>query len=197
MAILMILELDDATTDDYEAVNAAIGIDEDNLPDGLVSHAVGPTDEGGLLIVDVWESEEALDRFFTEHAGPAMAQVGVGSSAQPRVHQVHNHIPQGSGIHPNTIILIEAEGFGPDDYDAVTGELDSHAGDGSAHPAVMHIAALKDDGSMVFVDIWESPEEAGRFVEEQVGAAAERAGVDMGSVEPRVVPVHNRLAATS
>src|SRR5262249_9799688 len=160
MAIMMILELDDATTDDYEAVNEAIGIDQDNLPDGLISHAAGQTDEGGLLIVDVWESEEALDRFLKEHAGPAMEKVGVSPSSEPQIHQVHNHIPQGRGIHPNAIILIEAEGFGPDDYDAVTGELDAHAGDGSGHPAVMHIAALKDDGSMVFVDIWESPEEA-------------------------------------
>jgi quinol monooxygenase YgiN len=197
MAILMILELDGVKPDDYEAVMDAMGVDEDNLPQGLVSHAAGPTDDGGFLVVDVWESAEALDSFFTEHAGPAMAQAGIESSAQPQVHQVHNHIPKGSGIHANAIVLIEAEGFGPDDYDAVTGEMDAHAGDGAGHPAVMHVAALKDDGSMVFVDIWESPEAAGRFVEEQVGTAAGSAGVDMGSMEPRVVPVHNHLAAKS
>jgi quinol monooxygenase YgiN len=194
---MMILELDGVTTEDYEAVMEELGVDEDNRPDGLISHTAGPTDEGGLLIVDVWDSAEALDSFLTEHVGPAMAQAGIESSAQPQVHEVHNHIPKGSGIHPRAIVLIEAEGFGPDDYDAVTGEMDSHAGDGSAHPAVMHVAALKDDGSMVFVDIWESPEAAGQFVEQQVGAAAESAGVDVGSMEPRVVPVHNHLTAKS
>src|SRR5262249_31628619 len=116
-----------------------------NLPDGLISHAAGPTDEGGLLLVDVWESEEALDRFFKEHAGPAMEKVSVSPSSDPQVHQVHNHIPQGGGVHPNVLVLIETEGFGPDDYDAVTGQMDAHAGDDADHPAVAHIAAVRDD----------------------------------------------------
>lgn len=194
MAIMMILELDDATTDDYDALNEAIGIDDDNLPQGLIAHAAGPSDEGGLLIVDVWESAEDLDRFFEEHAGPAMEKVGV-SPGQPRVHQVHNHIPAGSGIHPNVIILIESEELGPEDYDAVTGELDAHAGDGSGHPAVTHIAALRDDGSMVFADIWESPEAAAVFVEEHVAPAAASTGKELGELQTRVVPVHNRWTA--
>src|SRR5215831_8388827 len=96
MAVLMIMDLEGATTEEYEAVNAAIGIDENNLPQGLIQHAVGPTDEGGLLIVDVWESEEDLGRFIEEKVAPAMQQAGVESQAQPRVHEVHNHIPQGS-----------------------------------------------------------------------------------------------------
>jgi len=92
------MELEGTTTDDYDAVNEAIGIDQDHLPDGLVSHAVGPTDDGGgLLIVDVWESPEQLETFMQEKVGPAMAQVGVEPQGQPRVHPVHNHIEQGSG----------------------------------------------------------------------------------------------------
>jgi len=196
MAIMMILELDDATTDDYDAVNEAMGIDENNLPQGLISHAAGPMDGGGLLLVDVWESEDDLNRFFSEQAGPALEQVGV-SAKQPDIHQVHNHIPQGSGLHPNVIILVESEGFGADDYDAVTGQMDAHAGDGSDHPAVTHIAALRDDGSMVLVDIWESPEAANAFLEQQVGPAAASAGADVSKMDVRSVPVHNRFAATS
>jgi hypothetical protein len=126
-----------------------------------------------------------------------MDKVGLSASAQPKVHQVHNHIPKGSGIHPNVIVLIESEGFGTDDYDAVTGQMDAHAGDGSDHPAVAHIAALRDDGTMVFVDIWESEEAANQFVEQQVGPAAANAGADVSSMQTRVVPVHNRLAAES
>lgn len=193
MAILMILEMDGVTTDDYDALNEAMGIDADHLPEGLVSHAVGPTEDGGgLLIIDVWESEGDLNRFFEQKIGPGMAQVGIESSAQPRVHPVHNHIAQGSGTQGNVILLIESEGFGPDDYDALTGGLDSHAGDGSGHPAVTHIAAISDDG-MVFVDIWDSPESAGRFFEDEIGPAA--ADSNLGEIEPRVVPVHNRFSA--
>ena len=145
------------------------------------------------MIVDVWESEQDLQRFFEQQAGPAMAQVGV-EPAQPRIHPVHNHIPEGSGRHAATLLLIESEGFGPDDYDAVTGHMDAHAGDGSGHPAVTHIAAVTEDG-MVFVDIWDSPESQQRFLEEQVGPASEKAGAGLGDVEPRAVPVHNRFVA--
>lgn len=192
MALMMIFELDDATTDDYDAVNEAMGIDENNLPQGMISHAVGPLDEGGLLIVDLWESEDDLNRFFTEQAGPAMEKVGVSPPKQPQVHQVHNHIPQGSGSDGSFILLIESEGFSPDDYDDVTSKLDSHAGDGSSHPAVTHVAAITEDG-MVFMDIWESPEAAQRFFEEEVGPAGAEAG--LGELQPRVVPVHNRFVA--
>jgi hypothetical protein len=193
MAVLMIMELDGTTTDDYDAVNEAMGIHEGNLPDGLVSHAVGPTEDGGgLLIVDVWESPEQLEHFVQNQIGPAMQQVGLESSAQPRVHPVHNHITQGSGTEGNVILLIESPGFQPEHYDAITGEMPAHAGDGSGHPAVSHIAAITDDG-MVFVDIWDSPESVQKFMEEEVGPASETAGASLGDVTPRVVPVHNRF----
>ena len=192
MAILMIMDLEGATTEQYDAVNEAMSVDENNLPQGLISHAVGPTDEGGLLIVDVWDTEEDLGRFLEEQVGPAMQQAGVESQAQPRVHEVHNHIPQGSGSDGSFILLIESEGFSTEDYDDVTSKLDSHAGDGSSHPAVTHVAAITEDG-MVFMDIWESPEAAQRFFEEEVGPAGAEAG--LGELQPRVVPVHNRFVA--
>jgi hypothetical protein len=39
-------------------------------PTGLILHAAGPTDEG-FRIVDVWESEEAWDRFRAERLSSA------------------------------------------------------------------------------------------------------------------------------
>jgi hypothetical protein len=191
MAVLMIMELDGMTTDDYEAVNQAMGIDEDNLPDGLIQHAAGPTDDGGLLIVDVWDSPEDLERFVQSKLGPAMEQTGIESQGAPRVHPVHNHF-QGGGQEGNVILLFETPGFNPQHYDEVTAKMDAHEADGTGHPAVSHTAAVTDDG-MVFVDIWESGEAAGKFVEEQVGPAAASAGHDLGDVQPKVVPVHNRF----
>jgi hypothetical protein len=91
-------------------------------------------------------------------------------------------------------VVIESDGFRPGDYDSVTAEMDAHAGDGSNHPAVSHIAAVSDDG-MVFVDVWDSPESVGKFVEEQIGPATAATGTDLGQVEPRFVPVHNRFSA--
>jgi hypothetical protein len=44
----------------------------------------------------------------------------------------------------------------------------------------------------VFVlDLWESPEAFGKFAEEQIGPAGAKVG--MGPVEPRILPVHNRI----
>jgi hypothetical protein len=192
VAILMLIEFPGSSTDDYERLNREMGIDPDHLPDGLTSHVAGPTDEG-LLIADTWESEDALNRFFEERVGPAMAKVGI-APGEPRVFPVHNHIRQGSGTDAGVIVVIESEGFSPADYDRVTAGMDAHAGDGSGHPAVSHVAAVSDDG-MVFVDVWDSPESMGAFFEAQVNPATEAAGADLGAAGPRFVPVHNRFAA--
>jgi hypothetical protein len=108
-----------------------------------------------------------------------MAKTGV-TAGEPRVFPVHNHIRQGSGTDAGVIVFIESEGFSPDDYDRVTAEMPAHAGDGSGHPAVSHVAAVSDDG-MVFVDVWDSPESVGGFFEEQVNPATAATGTDLGS----------------
>jgi hypothetical protein len=45
------------------------------LPDGLVLHAAGPTDEG-FRIIAVWESEDAWQRFRTDRLDAAAESVG-------------------------------------------------------------------------------------------------------------------------
>jgi hypothetical protein len=191
MAILMIAEFNGVTTGDYDELNRTLGIDADHPPDGLISHAAGPTDDG-LLIVDTWESEEALNHFFAERVGPAMKQMGMAEQPQPRVHPVHNQIVQGAGRKAGTILLIEAEGFDADAYDRLTVGMDAHSGDGSNHPAVSHVAAVADRG-MVIVDVWESPEEFGRFAEHELASAQDQ----IGPMEPRFVQLHNRLVGKS
>ena len=91
MAILMILEVPGGTTDQYDKVNELLGMQgNDNAPDGLVSHTCAVTDDG-ILIADVWESQEALDRFFHDRLGAALAGSGMPQS-QPRVLSVHHTI---------------------------------------------------------------------------------------------------------
>ena len=192
MAILMILDIPGGTVEQYDRVNEIMGVDGGNTPDGLISHAAGPSDDG-LLIVDVWESEDALNRFVGEQVMPAMQQAAV-PQAQPRLFPVHNRIDSGAGTEPNVILLIESDTFTPEMYDEIVSRMPAHEGDGSGHPAVSHVAATSGDG-MVFVDVWDSPEHAQSFFESQLGPASE--GVDMGPIEPKVIPVHNRFAATS
>jgi hypothetical protein len=48
-----------ASWEQYEPVDAAIA---DPVPQGLILHAAGPTDEG-VRTIEVWESREAWRRF--------------------------------------------------------------------------------------------------------------------------------------
>lgn len=190
MAVLMIAEMKGAAPELYEQVNRAMGVDAGNLTDGLIQHVAGTTDDG-LLAVDVWDSEASFERFARERLGPALEGLGVPADMAPTFYPVHNLIEQGSGGQANVMLLIDSEGFGPADYDDVISRMPAHAGDGSGHPAVSHVAAVTDNG-MYLVDVWDSPEAAQQFFAEQVGPAA---GGEMPELEPRVVPVHNRFAA--
>jgi hypothetical protein len=120
-----------------------------------------------------------------------MQEASVEARPEPRIFPVHNHIPQGAATDPGVIIVIESPGFHADSYDDLTGGMDAHAGDGSNHPAVSHTAAVTDDG-MIFVDIWPSTAAFEEFAESQLADA----GDELGPIEPRVVPVHNRMVAS-
>jgi hypothetical protein len=47
----------------------------DPTPAGLILHVAGPTDEG-VRVIDVWETEEAWDRFRADRLAPAIAALG-------------------------------------------------------------------------------------------------------------------------
>ena len=72
----------------------------------------------------------------------AIAEAGL-PQAEPRIVPVHNHI-EGRGEEGAVLVLIELDGFTTDDYDALAGEMEAHAGDGSAHPAVAHVIGATD-----------------------------------------------------
>jgi heme-degrading monooxygenase HmoA len=189
MALLMIMESPGATAEQYDKVNEIMGIrgDED-APDGLIQHLAATSDDG-VVIVDVWESQEALDRFFQERLGAALEQAGLGSDAPPRRHEVHNRLT-GNGPEPNLLVLIDADGLTSDQYDQMAARMPAHANGGSDGPWFAHTAAKKD-GGIVVVDVWDSPESFGQFAEAQIGPAAQEVG--MGPIEPRMLPIHNLL----
>jgi hypothetical protein len=60
-----------ASWEQYGRFAAAL---EGPIPDGLLFHAAGPTDEG-FRIIGVWESEEAWQRFRTDRLDPAAEAV--------------------------------------------------------------------------------------------------------------------------
>ncbi|MDX6245817.1 MAG: hypothetical protein QOE76_3540 [Frankiales bacterium] len=80
MSKVLILEFADATADQYWAVNKALGVDvttgAGDWPKPLQSHIGSFSPEAGLVVVEVWDSEEAQAEFMGR-LGPALAEVGV------------------------------------------------------------------------------------------------------------------------
>ena len=191
MAVMMILDWQGATVEQYEAVNEAMGlITDDDAPDGLIEHTAAVSDDGSLVIVDLWESQEALDTFFEQRLGPAIEQVGV-ESGEPRLMPVHNTF-EGSAQEANVLMLIEIDD-GTDTYDAMTADMDAHATPG-AHPAHLHAVAT-DGESLVVADLWASEEDFEKFAREQIAPAAEKH--EVGAMQQSSHKVHNRIRGRS
>jgi hypothetical protein len=52
-------------------------------PQGQIFHAEGPMEGGGTRVVDVWESQEALDAFLRDHVGPIFRRRNIPSRDRP------------------------------------------------------------------------------------------------------------------
>jgi hypothetical protein len=81
MAIVRIIRPPMVTAESYDQVNAKAGVDG-NPPEGLLVHTAGEVD-GQWQIVDVWESEEAAQRFDDERLRPAIESVMGGAPPGP------------------------------------------------------------------------------------------------------------------
>jgi hypothetical protein len=80
MAEGLVLEFEGVGREQYEAVNARLGIDPDtgqgDWPDGLLFHA-GGAKPAGWLVFEVWDSREAQERFMNERLGRALQEGGI------------------------------------------------------------------------------------------------------------------------
>jgi hypothetical protein len=79
MAVGMLQMFEGGTKQQYEQVNQemfgqATPPPADQLPEGLILHSAGPS-ENGWYIYDVWESREAFQRFMDEQLEPAAKAV--------------------------------------------------------------------------------------------------------------------------
>jgi len=101
MAAELILEFEGVTTKEYNAVNAALGIDpstgEGDWPDGLQVHSAGLNDQGHLVVIEVWDTPEHQARFMEERLGEALAKGGVTGppSRMTWIELVAHHRPGG------------------------------------------------------------------------------------------------------
>jgi hypothetical protein len=189
MAIVAIIEAPGGTAEQYDAVRDTIGHE---LPDGCRAHVAGQTADS-LLVVDVWDDADSMNAFYARDLAPAVRAAGITIS-EPRILPVRNMIDQGAGRTSGTIMLFDAEGMTGETYDAVVARMDAHLAAGTSHPCVSHLAADLPSGDVLVIDVWGSPEEFGRFAEEQIMPAT---GGALGAVEPRFVPVHNHQRAAA
>jgi hypothetical protein len=80
MSYAIVIAFEGVTEADYWAVNATLGINPDGTgdwPEGLRSHAAGPTDSGGWLVIEKWESKAAQEAFMGGRLGAAIASAGL------------------------------------------------------------------------------------------------------------------------
>lgn len=89
------------------------------------------------------------------------------------------------------MVIIEAQGMGAEQYDQVMRDMAMSTADDLPPGVLSHVAGPTVDGWLV-VDIWEDLDAFERFVEERLGAAAQRAGLP--PLTPRVIPVHSLIA---
>lgn len=75
MAVTYIFEVPGAGQEQYDAVMARLGAS----PAGRIYHVAGPI-EDGWMVVDVWESTEAFEKFLAEDLIPAARATGFFAS---------------------------------------------------------------------------------------------------------------------
>jgi hypothetical protein len=77
-------------------------------------------------------------------------------------------------------VILEFEGVTEKEYRAVNDQLgvDHETGAGDwPDGLVSHSAGLNDDGRLVVMEVWDTPEHQARFMEDRLGEALEKGGV--------------------
>ena len=91
MAVAFEMRFKGATLAQYDQVLELMGLTPGGPPppDALF-HWAAATDDG-LLVVDVWKSADAFNRFAEEQIGPFTAQVGFAGPPEITSYEVHNY----------------------------------------------------------------------------------------------------------
>lgn len=87
MAVLYMYESPNASIDVYDRLRAEI--DEEGIPEGGICHVACKREGGGLVVVEVWESEKAHDEFDIE-LRDRIKRAGGPPRPEPRKLNVYN-----------------------------------------------------------------------------------------------------------
>lgn len=87
MALTFMMEFPGLTQQQYNQILDRLQPDRRPFQ-GELLHVAGPM-EGGWSVVEIWESQDAFDRFIQEKMVPVLQEAGVRPS-QPKVVPVYN-----------------------------------------------------------------------------------------------------------
>ncbi|MEU6069754.1 MULTISPECIES: hypothetical protein [Streptomyces] len=87
MAVVMSMSWAGVTPEQYDTVRDAVGWEE-TAPAGAQVH-VAWFDAQGLHVVDVWDSEEVFQTFFTERLAPAVEKAGIAGEPESEFCPLH------------------------------------------------------------------------------------------------------------
>jgi quinol monooxygenase YgiN len=91
MAVAVITNLQTGS-EEYDKVTAIINPGE-SRPEGMIIHTAGERPDGGMRVVDVWESEDAYNTFREQRLMPAVKEVLGEIPDEPpetEVYELHN-----------------------------------------------------------------------------------------------------------
>ncbi len=90
MAVAIEQRFEGATLEQYDRIVELMGLsDSVSHIDGAIFHWVAKTDDG-IVVVDVWETDEHFDRFAEEQIGPYSQQAGITEPPVMTRYDVHN-----------------------------------------------------------------------------------------------------------
>ncbi len=89
MAISAVFKVSTMTSEQYDTVIKELNGKGAGAPDGRLYHVASP-DGAGWFVVDVWESEEKLNKF-SQVLMPTLEGAGI-TMAPPEIRPVHNII---------------------------------------------------------------------------------------------------------
>ena len=181
MPISAIYNIRGGTLAHYDRIIAALG-KHANSPGGIAHIAAATPD--GILVCDIWESQEALDNF-ARHLGPLAEAAGIGSQNSPLMGRVENmSITENDNDMPAVAILYSIPGMSVARYRELLSQVKFEGSPSTARRA--HIACETAEG-MFIVALWES-EAAFRAFEPAINAAFAATGVNGAS--PVIGQIH-------
>jgi hypothetical protein len=187
MAVGFILEFPGGTLEQYDQVIEKMQLGGKTASGGQF-HAAGQTADG-IRVVDVWDSDEAFQKFADEQIGPITQEMGL---PEPKITRIEEHRigdlrgERGDITFFQVIHLdVDADTFDEADQE-IRGGIDQWP-DG----IVFHIAG-PSNGEWIVADGWTSKEVRDRFMEERVGPAMGRRGLAPPTIDE--MSVHNTLA---